>query len=64
MENRPALFKAFGIYCWHAYNTNPKLIEIYFSKDNVTYALTGKFGVALVKINDYFLENWTPIFQL
>ena len=24
-------FNSFGIYCWHAYNTNPKLIEILIS---------------------------------
>ena len=28
-------FNTFGIYCWHAYNTNPKLIEILIS-DNYT----------------------------
>ena len=27
-------FKYFGIYCWHAYSTNPKVIELQFSKDS------------------------------
>jgi len=32
-------FNTFGIYCWHAYNTNPKLIEILIS-DN--YSINNK----------------------
>ena len=28
-------FNTFGIYCWHAYNTNPKLIEILISDNYI-----------------------------
>ena len=27
-------FNTFGIYCWHAYNSNPKLIELLISDNN------------------------------
>ena len=61
------MYKAFGIYCWHAYNTNPKLIELYFSKDNITYALCGNFSVSLVnfifikKIGSQFFNFKSPV---
>ena len=30
----PKKLSAIGIYCWHAYPTNPKLVEILISKNN------------------------------
>ena len=28
-------YQSFGIFCWHGYNSNPKLIEIQISKTNI-----------------------------
>ena len=33
-KEMPKKISAIGIYCWHAYPTNPKLIEILISKNN------------------------------
>lgn len=48
LKNKPDVFKCFGIYCWHAYPTNPKLVELLVSKDNSYYNSLGNFEVAQV----------------
>jgi hypothetical protein len=48
-------FKYFGIHCWHAYSTNPKIIEIFFSNDNQNFQSFGKYEIALV--NNYFINK-------
>lgn len=40
-------FKYFGIYCWHAYATNPKIIELQFSKDSKNFQSFGRYEIAL-----------------
>ncbi len=45
MKRRPEYFGLFGIYCWHAYPTNPKLIELQFSRDMVNFNTLGKFDI-------------------
>jgi hypothetical protein len=47
-------FKYFGIYTWHAYGTNPKVIELQFSKDNKTYLSYGKYDLALKPGSQFF----------
>ena len=44
----PKKISAIGIYCWHAYPTNPKLIEIQISKNNgITFISLGNFDLCL-----------------
>lgn len=49
MIKRPKNFfcEYFGVYCWHAYKTNPKLIELYYSENNKQYYFLGKFNLKL-----------------
>lgn len=49
-------FKYFGIYCWHAYSTNPKVIELQFSKDSPKGNLIsfGKYEIALKPGTQFF----------
>ena len=37
-------FNTFGIYCWHAYNTNPKLIELLISDNYSTNNKNSNFN--------------------
>jgi len=39
----PQKISAIGIYCWHAYPTNPKLVEIQISKNGIVYNSLGNF---------------------
>ena len=46
----PKKLSAIGIYCWHAYSTNPKLIEILIStnkNNNLNYISLGDFDLEL-----------------
>ena len=44
----PKKLSAIGIYCWHAYPTNPKLVEILISKNNDdNYISFGNFDLCL-----------------
>ena len=44
----PKKIAAIGIYCWHAYPTNPKLVEILISKNNDNnYISFGNFDLCL-----------------
>ena len=44
----PTKISAIGIYCWHAYPTNPKLIEIQISKNSgITFISLGNFDLCL-----------------
>ena len=44
----PKKISSIGIYCWHAYPTNPKLIEVLISKDKgKTYISLGNFDLCL-----------------
>ena len=44
----PKKLTAIGIYCWHAYPTNPKLIEILISKNNDNNFISfGNFDLCL-----------------
>jgi hypothetical protein len=47
-------FKFFGVYCWHAYSTNPKQIEIQFSKDNKNFLSFGKYDLVLKPGTQFF----------
>ena len=56
---------SFGIYCWHAYNTNPKLIELLISDNNKNnnfkslgiYELEMKDGIQLFPIDYNVLDD-------
>lgn len=44
----PKKISAIGIYCWHAYPTNPKLVEVLISKnDNNNFISFGNFDLCL-----------------
>ena len=44
----PKKISAIGIYCWHAYPTNPKLIEVQISKNKgKTFTSLGNFDLCL-----------------
>lgn len=44
----PKKLSAIGIYCWHAYPTNPKLVEVLISKNNDdTFISFGNFDLCL-----------------
>lgn len=47
IESRPKEINCIGIYCWHAYPTNPKLIEISISKDKKHFDILGNFDLCL-----------------
>ena len=47
-KDYPKKLFAIGIYCWHAYPTNPKLVEILISKNNDdNYISFGNFDLCL-----------------
>jgi len=47
-KEMPKKISAIGIYCWHAYPTNPKLIEILISKNNgINFVSLGNFDLCL-----------------
>ena len=53
-------FKYFGIYCWHAYSTNPKKILLEYSeneKEKNSYKKLGLFEVNMKPGNQFFLLN-------
>ena len=53
-------FKYFGIYCWHAYSTNPKTIQISFSENNNKYFLIGEFELNMTPSPQFFqIDNIT-----
>jgi len=53
-------FKYFGIYCWHAYTTNPKTIQISFSENNNKYFLIGEFELNMSPSPQFFqIDNIT-----
>lgn len=55
-------FKYFGIYCWHAYSTNPKRVELYFSKDNKNFESIGSYDVALKPGTQFFeIKNFKQL---
>ena len=68
MKHYPSnIYQSFGVFCWHGYNSNPKLIELLISeKDNDIkdyqslgiYELVQKSGVQIfpIKYNKIF-EN-------
>ena len=61
----PKKLSTIGIYCWHAYSTNPKLIEILISINNTNnYISLGNFdlglkpGMQLLQLDeDLLLDN-------
>ena len=47
-KEMPKKISALGIYCWHAYPTNPKLIEIQISKNKgISFISLGNFDLCL-----------------
>ncbi len=51
-------FKFFGIHLWHAYQSNPKEIELYYSNDNKKYILIGIYELELRPGTHFFkIEN-------
>jgi hypothetical protein len=56
-------FKYFGIYCWHAYSTNPKIIELQFSKDNKNFISFGKYEIALKPGTQFFEIKNSKLFE-
>ena len=42
----------FGIYCWHAYNTNPKIIEILISDNNKNMNNFKSLGIFELEMRD------------
>ena len=47
-KEMPKKISGIGIYCWHAYPTNPKLIEILISKNNgMNFISLGNFDLCL-----------------
>ena len=51
-------FEFFGIHLWHAYQSNPKEIELYYSNDNKKYILIGIFELELRPGTHFFkIEN-------
>ena len=64
MEKKPenSFFKYFGIYCWHAYSTNPKIIQILVSENNKNYFDLGDYELAMTPKTQYFqIENLEKI---
>ena len=67
LKKYPKKITSIGIFCWHAYPSNPKLIEILISKDNKkTFLSLGNFdlflkpGKQLLQLEDdsnYILDN-------
>jgi len=57
-------FKYFGIYCWHAYSTNPKVIEIQFSKDNRNFKSFGKYCLMLRPGTQFFEIKNSKLLEL
>ena len=60
MESKPSSnrFNYFGVYCWHAYQTNPKLIDVYYSNDNKVYTFLGGFELELIGgVQMFKIEN-------
>ena len=53
-------FKYWGLYCWHAYSTNPKLIEIQASSDNKEYVSFGAFDVIMKPGRQFFVFPPVP----
>ena len=48
LKEYPKKLTAIGIYCWHAYPTNPKLVEILISKNNDNNFISfGNFDLCL-----------------
>ena len=45
---KPKQIRFLGIYCCYAYNTNPKILEVYLSSDSETYTYWGKFHASFV----------------
>ena len=43
----PKEINCIGIYCWHAYPTNPKLLEISVSSNNIQYNTLGNYDLCL-----------------
>ena len=53
-KNPKGLFKYWGIYCWHAFSTNPKKIEIDVSEDNNSYTYIGDYEIRLKPGTQFF----------
>ena len=48
LKEFPKKLTAIGIYCWHAYPTNPKFVEILISKNNENNFISfGNFDLCL-----------------
>ena len=47
-------FKYFGLYCWHSYTTNPKIIQISFSENNNKYYNIGEFELNMLPSPQFF----------
>eukprot|EP00357_Protocruzia_adherens_P010935 CAMPEP_0114983230 /NCGR_PEP_ID=MMETSP0216-20121206/6578_1 /TAXON_ID=223996 /ORGANISM="Protocruzia adherens, Strain Boccale" /LENGTH=811 /DNA_ID=CAMNT_0002345177 /DNA_START=147 /DNA_END=2582 /DNA_ORIENTATION=- len=54
MFKRAQSFQCFGIYCWHAYSSNPKCLELHVSSDGSNFTLWGSFTAALKSGAQYF----------
>lgn len=50
LKNKHNSCICFGIYCWHAYKTNPKNIELFISKSSHTTKKVN-IGKKLSKLN-------------
>ena len=46
-KNPKGFFKYWGIYCWHAFSTNPKKIELQISEDNEYYYSLGNYELRM-----------------
>ena len=53
-KNPKGLFKYWGIYCWHAFSTNPKKIELDVSEDNNSYTYIGDYEIRLKPGTQFF----------
>ena len=59
MINRPEVFNTIGFYCWHQYDTNPALIEVYWrgGDSNESWKIMSKMRLEMVKF-DEMIERW------
>ena len=53
-KNPKGFFKYWGIYCWHAFSTNPKKIELQISEDNEYYYSLGNYELRMKPGKQFF----------
>lgn len=53
-KNPKGFFKYWGVYCWHAFSTNPKKIELQISEDNKYYYSLGNYELRMKPGKQFF----------